>query len=479
MPTVYALLPDTKQTFFESDGTLASGYQLFIYEAGTTTKATTYQESDGVSTNTNPIVLDSRGETGFGVYVEDGTYKLVLATDTDTDPPATPVWTRDNIKPAGLPTVTVGEWTSTTFTYTYISGTEFSLATGDGDQTAEFHVGRRLKIDDTGGTDYGTIEASDYNSTVASATYVKVTLDSGSIDSGLSDVEYSILSADSSTVPHLISDSVGLTLAAESDLTLANDPQTALDAVSLRMLGEDYIHGLTLSNDASDSEHDIDIAAGAAADSTNVYGLVLTGAGLVKQIDATFAAGTAAGGMFTGSVAANTWYHVFVIRLDSDGTIDAGFDTSVTAANIPAGYTYFRRVGSVVTDASSNILAFYQMGDVFYWKSPTLDMDQAVSSTDTAHTLDEASAGVPPGREVEVWCNLYHSGAGIVYLKSGVTGFADVTPSNSAAPLATIEGTGHAYAGPFLTNTSSELKVRSTGTANLRASVICYRDPRI
>ena len=124
-----------------------------------------------------------------------------------------------------------------------------------------------------------------------------------------------------------------------------------------------YLSGLVTSND-TDTDHDISIAAGECADSTDAYMMKLTSA-MVKQIDSGWAVGTAAGGMFTGSVAADTWYHVFLIRKDSDGSIDAGYDTSITAANIPAGYTAYRRIGSVLTDSSANIINFKQLGDLF------------------------------------------------------------------------------------------------------------------
>ena len=124
-----------------------------------------------------------------------------------------------------------------------------------------------------------------------------------------------------------------------------------------------YLAGLGLSN-AADTDHDITVAAGSCRDSANAYDLLLASA-ITKQIDAAWAAGTNAGGMFTGAVGVSTWYHLFLIRKTSDGTIDAGFDTSTTAANKPAGYGTYRRIGSVQTDGSSNIIAFLQSGDLF------------------------------------------------------------------------------------------------------------------
>ena len=151
-----------------------------------------------------------------------------------------------------------------------------------------------------------------------------------------------------------------------------------------------HIDGLIMSN-GTDSDHDIDIAVGEAADSTGAYLMRLT-SGMTKQIDAAWAAGSNAGGMFTGAVAVDTWYHFYEIRKDSDGTIDFGFDTSLTASNKPAGYSNYRRVGSVLTDGSSNILAFVQQGDYFYWLDSVLDVDLAtLAAIATNYTLS-----IPP-----------------------------------------------------------------------------------
>jgi hypothetical protein len=132
------------------------------------------------------------------------------------------------------------------------------------------------------------------------------------------------------------------------------------------------VNGLGISNNSGDAAKDIDIAVGACMDSTFVHLLTLA-SGLTKQLDAGWAVGTAAGGLDTGSVAASTTYHVWIIRKDSDGTIDALFSLSATAPTMPAGYTYKRVIGCIRTDSSSNILAFYQTGNRFRFKAQQAD----------------------------------------------------------------------------------------------------------
>ena len=116
------------------------------------------------------------------------------------------------------------------------------------------------------------------------------------------------------------------------------------------------IAGLLPSN-AADADHDITISVGSASDSATAKQLALS-SDITKQLDAAFVEGNDAGGLFSGTIDADTTYHLFIIEKDSDGSIDAGFDTSLTAANIPTGFTAFRRIASFITDSSSNIIGF-------------------------------------------------------------------------------------------------------------------------
>jgi hypothetical protein len=81
------------------------GGKLFTYKAGTTTKQATYTDSNQTTQNTNPIILDSRGEAD--VWLDTSlSYKLVAAPANDTDPPTNPIWTKDNIGQTGRAVLT-------------------------------------------------------------------------------------------------------------------------------------------------------------------------------------------------------------------------------------------------------------------------------------------------------------------------------------------------------------------------------------
>jgi len=180
------------------NGVAATGYKLFTYTAGTTTKQTTYTTSTGNVANPNPIILNSAGYSPNEIWLTSGvSYKFVLAPSNDTDPPVSPIWTRDNISAINDASSlsTPNEWVSGP-TPTYISATSFSLA---GDQTSTFNVGRRVKTTNSGGTIYSTITSSVFGA----VTTIKLLNDSGSLDSGLSAVSYGLLSASNPSYPEV------------------------------------------------------------------------------------------------------------------------------------------------------------------------------------------------------------------------------------------------------------------------------------
>lgn len=106
--TTVALTPTPRQLFLNpSNGAPAAGFKVFTYQAGTTTKQTTYVDSTGTTPNVNPIILDSLGEADIWLDITKS-YKIVFANPNDTDPPTNPIWTRDNINISGGSTLAAG-----------------------------------------------------------------------------------------------------------------------------------------------------------------------------------------------------------------------------------------------------------------------------------------------------------------------------------------------------------------------------------
>lgn len=89
MTGVIATIP--KHQFFDNTGNPAVGHKLYTYLANSLTPSTTWQNQALSSANTNPIILDARGECDL--WLADGQeYKFILKTSADVV-----VWTVDDI----------------------------------------------------------------------------------------------------------------------------------------------------------------------------------------------------------------------------------------------------------------------------------------------------------------------------------------------------------------------------------------------
>ena len=84
------LTPVAKMQFLDVTGAPLVGGLLYTYAAGTTTPQASYTDSTGAQANTNPVVLDSRGEAN--IWLASSTYKFRLCSSDNTE-----LWTVDNI----------------------------------------------------------------------------------------------------------------------------------------------------------------------------------------------------------------------------------------------------------------------------------------------------------------------------------------------------------------------------------------------
>jgi len=116
-------IPNVPPQFFDDDGDPASSHVVYTYEAGTTTKVATYSDQALAVPNANPIVLDSAGRATIFLKASLGNVKFVMALATDTDPPASPLWTRDDQVPPPVNTI------NTTLTRT-VTGVSWTVASG-------------------------------------------------------------------------------------------------------------------------------------------------------------------------------------------------------------------------------------------------------------------------------------------------------------------------------------------------------------
>lgn len=252
---------------------------------------------------------------------------------------------------------------------------------------------------------------------------------------------------------------------------------------SLAIVQRGYLDGLICSNDAVAPLTKIVIAAGVCVDSTATVVMRLTSA-LTKQYDANAWVVGNNKGNFTASTAGSLSIHLFLIRKDSDGTIDAGFDTSLTAANRPSGWTYFRRIASFLKSNATSLYPFHQYGDEFWYDLPIKDVD--ADNQGTAAVTRGLS--VPAGVKMCVFCNLYlFNGTSAVingYLSS--LDAQDVQASGgtaAVAPLASIRTSTATAMAPWRgwTDTSGQIRTRIDASAagdKLKIATLGFLDLR-
>ena len=94
--TTTVLMPSIVFREYDNNGNPLAFGKLFTYQAGSTTKLATYTDSTGVTPNTNPVILNSRGEAQVWLP-PNVAYKFVSAPSTDTDPPTNPIRTVDQV----------------------------------------------------------------------------------------------------------------------------------------------------------------------------------------------------------------------------------------------------------------------------------------------------------------------------------------------------------------------------------------------
>lgn len=257
-------------------------------------------------------------------------------------------------------------------------------------------------------------------------------------------------------------------------------------------LPTNFITGLMISNSAGDAVNDVSISAGKARDSGDNINIVLSSP-LIKRSDANWTQGGGVGGFPTALTrTVGVWYHVFVIA-KADGTVDGGYDTSLTATNLLADaslFTYYKRVGAIRYIAGT-IAQFVGHEDTvtgtrsFYWLTPDVDLfrDTYADVADNVSVL--VSTFVPAGLEIKA---ILHSN--FVVAVSGVAGdtmHALYSPSRpSIASLSTYTATNLIYKSAaeagydanrveVFTNIVSQVKgvmVRGAGITGARAYIL-------
>lgn len=232
----------------------------------------------------------------------------------------------------------------------------------------------------------------------------------------------------------------------------------------------------TLANNATTPNTKIDFGAGFCWDDTLIKKIVSTV--MTKRLDAIFTAGTGNGGLDTGLKTINTWYHCFAIA-KADGTSDFLFSKSVLSPIMPTDYIYKRRIGSVKTDTSGNIIKFVQRGGTFYWKDPITD----VVATDLGTTQVSYNLSIPAVSGITcifTYLTYKQNGASELYFYSPLINFQTASQANGRQYATGTSSNYSQQSGQveIITDNSNIYAISNTSPVALNISTMGYKDLR-
>jgi len=154
-----------------------------------------------------------------------------------------------------------------------------------------------------------------------------------------------------------------------------------------------WVNGLGMTN-GSTTDTDKDIEPGECRSDDDTFNIVVSSTLTVDN--------TASGlnGLDTGSLAANTWYTIWVIDISSGSVPGSLMSLSETAPTLPGSYDVQRRVGWARTDGSSDFYkAFYGKSGqsrVALWDESETALEVLTDGSATVYTVVDCSEFIPP-----------------------------------------------------------------------------------
>jgi len=178
---------------------------------------------------------------------------------------------------------------------------------------------------------------------------------------------------------------------------------------------------------------------------------------MVTGVDLTLdTSANGANGLDTDSLAASSWYYLYVIY-GTSGTACL-MSASATTPTLPSGYTYYSRVGAVRTNSSSYLYRMIQYGrSVQYIVDGTIltgSRSIASGSTSGAYVACSVSSLVPPTASKIYYSVQHTSTAGFVILAPNANYGAITSTTNPPPSGANIDNYVHS-SGEFLLESTS------------------------
>lgn len=451
-------LVDGLEQIFTDLGIVGDGYKLFFFAHNTTTPKNTYSNPELTIANPNPVVCDASGRPEMDVWGADSsTYKMVLGTPDSILGNIDVVRTIDpiNVLNSGIISITplpTAYWGATTGTSSqYILNPALVPITSYSNVQCffiDFNIANssNATINING---LGEVTLKKYTGTGA-----KVNLIAGDLQ-----VQRYLL----------INDGV--------DIVVLNPEHPAnLIANTTTWRGLTYLSSpIIISNNVSTPNTAIDFSGGIFQFSDG------SGQGIGNAWTKTTAAwsiGNNGGGLDTGSIAINTWYHSYAIaNITNPGTpiTDYLFSINPSSPTLPAGYTKYKRLraGQILTDGSSNIIPFLSNGIQTNWV--TVRQDLNINQVPTTALL--VTMSTPFGiRTYPIAQYLYYENTTPVGAGYGLVTGPDQTDSTPSASLFQwLIGPGNSqtqYSGLVQTNISSQIRLRKSGVSSVSFFVV-------
>jgi hypothetical protein len=354
------------QQVFTNAGVVGSGYKVYTYTTGTTTLLTTYSDDALTIANTNPLVTNENGRFDTQAWVANRNLVKLVLKDSDGNVIQTidPV---DNYSNSSLnafdpiPAVFLGTTSGTSTAYTLTSNIGLSTVGYSSNDVFLVAFNQACGASPTLAID-GLTALSLVKNTGSGTTTALVAED-------LQSSRYFITNLGSTW------------------LVLNPEHPANLPATTTSYRGLTYLPStITISNNATTPNTVINFSAGVFQFSDGTGQAVATAK--TKSISSTWVVGSGNGGLDTGSVAASTTYHCYAIYNPTTAIADFLFSTGATTpTSLPSGYTKYRRVGSIITNSSSTIIAFIQSGNYFELSLPTSAFSGSVGTSTGTVTL--------------------------------------------------------------------------------------------
>jgi hypothetical protein len=225
---------------------------------------------------------------------------------------------------------------------------------------------------------------------------------------------------------------------------------------------------ITIANNATDANNDIDFTAGNFKFSDKSNEAVLLA--MTKRLDALWTAGTNQGGLDTGSKANSTWYHCYAIYNPTSDVSDAIFSDNATTPTLPSGYTKYYLIESIKTDVSGNILAFSMDGDTMTWVARPLDI--GISAPVSTAKIDYPMS-IPLGRQVMVNlggnCSSSSGSQRSLFILSPLQ--SSITPTGTDCDVSTENSINGSIAANVLSNTSSQISMIASASSDFQIKI--------